>query len=267
MEVIDLTGTSSCDPLNSYPIDQYGMVAGVVDGFIKACGDCDQGSSACYDYDPIATTWSSGDSMLYERTCPRASVIDDMWLVSGDNIYSDDDPLTSEMWSASRHFVEGPELPHEMSFHCQLTINSTHVFFGDDDQGATFLLDWYKQAWTQLDSPSMERPYGYCGLINNPENGLEIVSVDLESSMIFNINSLSWREGPKPPHAFMGGYGQTGDTFVIVGGSNAIGVVLDTIYEFDHVNYQWILKSQHLETPRERYPGVVAVPDNFVNCS
>ncbi len=105
-----------------------------------------------------------------------------------------------------------------------------------------------------------------CGLIKNPENGAEVVIVEDGVPEIFNFKEEAWRTGPTVGEFDYAGYAQIRDTFVEVGG-NTDAVELDSIYKFDHINYDWILMSQRLQVPRDYYPGVVAVPDEFVTCS
>ena len=104
-----------------------------------------------------------------------------------------------------------------------------------------------------------------CGLIQNPENGPEIVLADRGNSEIFSLDSLTWREGPEAPYFYEASSAQLQDTFLVVGGTDEDGNHLDTIYEFDHVTYDWLLRSQRLPAPL-RFPGVVAVPGNTVSC-
>ncbi len=239
------------------------MTVGLVDGLIKSCGS-ELDTKDCYDYNPVTGSWTTSADMLITRDLPKSSFIDGVWLVSGDHTGSDDHPGSTEMWTGSR-FEEGPALPIEMKNPCQLTINSTHVFFADTyETGKAYLLDWHLQAWTELPRSTVDRSYPSCGLINNPENGLEVVIVENRITEIFSLNSLSWREGPSVDYFNRAGSAQLADTFVVVGGYNFFE--LDTIYKFDHINYDWILMSQTLQH-RKEFPGVVAVPDEFVTCS
>ncbi len=203
---------------------------------------------------------------------PRSSFINGIWLVSGYSLDSEDASLTTEMWSGTG-FEFGVSLPIEMYIPCQLTINSTHIFFADTlstGMSTAFLLDWYTQTTTELSPMTVEREYMSCGLINNPENGIEAVIVENGFTEIFNFRDESWRTGP-PVNIFKyAGFAQIGDTFVVVGGENeSIGNLysIRTIYKFDHINYEWILMTQRLQVARSYYPGVVAVPDEFVTCS
>ncbi len=260
VEVIDLENpSSSCNAISDYPIADKGMAVGLINNIIKSCGS-EFDTDSCYDYNPSTNTWSTGIDMLSARQNPRASLIDNVWLVSGDSYET-----TTEFWTGS-NFEYGPDLPTLMFLHCQLTINSTHVFFAEDNNKPAYLLDWTTQSWTELPNMNEDRDWPSCGLINNPENGLEVVIVEDGTTEIFNLNDLTWRSGPSVTEFDEGSYAQIGDTFVVVGGQDYYGDALDTIYKFDHLNYEWILLDQRLQTPRESYPGVVAVPDEFVTC-
>ncbi len=267
VEVIDLENpSSSCGQINDYPMVDTGMAVGIFDGLIKSCGgyhDLDY----CYDYNPETNTWITSASLINNRQYPKSSFINGIWLVSGDSTNSDDVPLTTEMWTGTG-FEAGPTLPIEMSYHCQLTINSTHVFFADTgDTGNAFLLDWYAQTWSALPPMSVNRDIMSCGMINSPENGIEAVIVEDGTTEIFNFREEVWRTGPTVERFDYAGYAQIGDTFVVLGGEDVFNFPLNTIYKFDHINYEWILMSQQLQVPRNNYPGVVAVPDEFVTCT
>ncbi len=264
MEVIDLENPSNtCSLLADYPVREDSMAVGIIDGLIKSCGG-GYDTNDCYDYNPATNSWITSASLINERHRPKSSFIDGIWLVSGDN--DPDTELTTEMWTGTG-FEPGPSLPIAMSYHCQLTINSTHVFFADTyDTGNAFLLNWYEQTWAQLPPTTVDREYMSCGLINNPENGIEVVIVEDGVTEIFNFRDEEWKTGPTVEYFDHASYAQIGDTFVVVGGENDNFNAIDTIYKFDHINYEWILMSQRLQEPRNWYPGLVAVPDEFVTC-
>ncbi len=271
MEVIDLYDpTSICDPLSNYPNKDYGMAVTLIDGYIKSCGS-QYDRDDCYDYDFATNQWTTSESMLTPRANPKASLIDGVWLVSGDNeeIESGNAPFSTEIWSNGQ-FAEGPTLPAAMYNHCQLTVNSTHVFFGNKEGSyPSFLLNWENQEWTELPTRTNGGYFPSCGLINNPENGLEAVVVEDGHSDILNFNTLQWRAGPSLEYSFdRSGSAQLTDTFVVVGGSNYAGTdTLNTIYQFDHINYDWILLSKKMQIKRQGYFGVLAVTDDLVSCS
>ncbi len=266
VEVVDLENPSNtCNLVTDYPLNDRGMTVGIVDGLIKSCGS-EYDKEECYDYNPSTSSWITSESLINSRTFPKSSFVDGIWLVSGDEISSNDLPLTTEMWTGPG-FESGLSLPIPMYNPCQLTVNSSHVFIADTDStGSAFLLDWNAQTWSVLPRMTVDRNVMSCGLINNPENGIEVVIFEDGVTEILNLANETWRLGPTAEAIDFASYAQIGDTFVMVGG-NIDGDELDSIYKFDHINYDWILMSQRLQVPRNRYPGVVVVPDNFVNCS
>ena len=82
---------------------------------------------------------------------------------------------------------------------------------------------------------------------------------------IFSLETLTWRAGPLTPYFNDASAAQLEDTFLVVGGRDGAGVYLDTIYEFDNVDYRWTLRSQRLADPMI-FPGVVAVPGEKITC-
>ena len=89
---------------------------------------------------------------------------------------------------------------------------------------------------------AIERDLGGCGLIQNPDNGPEAVVSGRFSSEIFNFATQTWRRGPLVPFDHRVSSAQFGDTFLVAGGYS--DSITDAIYEFDHLNYSWILRSQ-----------------------
>ncbi len=67
-----------------------------------------------------------------------------------------------------------------------------------------------------------------------------------------------------PFNTGLAGQAQLFDTFLLVGGGP---LRPRSIYEFDRLNYGWILKTQRLQKSRTWYPGVIAVPSDFVYCA
>ncbi len=261
VEVIDLDDpNTSCEPVANYPTATEDVAVKLEDGVVKACGGVST-SRDCYDYDPTSNTWDSSLGMLLRKRGARSSIIDGVWLVSGD--YHIPAGIMTEMWTGSE-FMLGPTLPERMDGHCQVTINATHVFFANCDEQTTYLLDWKLQEWVQLDDMSVYRSnICGCGLIHNDEKGNEVVVAGYGSSEIFNFDSLTWRDGPALPYGYGYASVQLTDTFLLVGGYE--DDYSDKIYIFDEDNYEFTLKSQTLWHPR-LYAGAVVVPDEMVNC-
>ena len=104
---------------------------------------------------------------------------------------------STEIWDG-RSFTPGPELPVPMSSHCQVTINSTHIFVADIwNTLNVYLLNWETKEWEHL--PVLTRRYnvGTCGVYMSEDNGMEIVIVGDGTSDIYTVDTLVWREGKK----------------------------------------------------------------------
>jgi len=92
-----------------------------------------------------------------------------------------------------------------------------------------------------------------------------------ERTHILSLSTLQWRDGPAliADGSFNHwGYSQLGEeTLILVGGRSLTGTydALSAIYSFDGENYQWTLQEAKLDVARY-YLGVVALPDNFVEC-
>ncbi len=88
------------------------------------------------------------------------------------------------------------------------------------------------------------------------------------SSEIYNVRGNYWHSGPDFDDNFDEAASvQLYDTFALVAGEdNYKEDPIDTVYVFDHINYQWILMESKLMTARESFPGAIAVPDDFYQC-
>ncbi len=266
VEVIDLADpTSSCEPIENYPLLADRMAVGFVDGVVKSCGGyVGNGNNIhlCYDYDPSTNTWESSPDLNYERYHAGSSIIAARWLVTGDNY--NDVASTTELWTGTE-FVQSIDLPEYMYGHCQVTINSTHVFFGDCEDKTAYILDWNMQEWTQLGNMTYERHMCGCGLIHNDIQGDEVVITAEGTSEIFNFGTMSWRAGPNMTDEYGFASAQLKDTFALVGGYAGDGQYSAKVFVFDQNNYEFVLSEQRLQQ-RRAYGAAVAVPDEIVNC-
>ncbi len=111
-----------------------------------------------------------------------------------------------------------------------------------------------------------------CGLIDNSENGKEIVVLrDYLTCAIFNLGNGTWRDGPPLDQEELT-YGSTvvqmNKNFVILGGrlnNNDVNNNTRSIYEFDEENYEWVRRSRTLTLERHYATGI-AVPEYMVDC-
>ena len=111
-----------------------------------------------------------------------------------------------------------------------------------------------------------------CGLIDNSENGKEIVVLrDYLTCAIFNLGNGTWRDGPPLNQEELSQYSsvvQMNKNFVIMGGrlyNNDVNNNTRSIYEFDAESYEWVRRSRTLALERQGAAGI-AVPDYMVDC-
>ena len=84
------------------------------------------------------------------------------------------------------------------------------------------------------------------------------------STEILNLDTLEWSAGPALPEAL--GFAtavQYRNTFLIVGGSGS--TILDTIYEYDAENDDWVSRPETLAVPRDNCAAFM-MPDDAVDC-
>ncbi len=93
VEVFDLEdATKTCSPISDYPTEISALSVGVVQAIIKACGGNNPPDKVCYDYVPESDTWISTSSLTQVRRYHGASLIQDVWLISGG------EPIESSEW-------------------------------------------------------------------------------------------------------------------------------------------------------------------------
>ncbi len=290
VEVIDLLNSNSnCGFLADYPVEIASHTAAYIDGVIKSCGgtyyDVSESKymsfANCYDYDPTNDEWTQSNSLLKPRIDMASSVLGNSWLVSGGTLLDSHDfnvpgyENDTELWSDGNFELGTAMLPEAMSDHCQVAINSTHIFFAYAyENGHAYILDYDADIWTQVEDIPIrfdEDGDGYrttsCGLINNSANGAEVVLAGNGYTHILNLGTLEWKEGPHLlPEGYSYASAQLENTLVLAGGEAWSDPVMNTIRLFDSENYEWIELEQKMKLPRENF-AIVAVPGDFVNCN
>jgi len=266
VEVINLAADNKqCPSLPDYPVPVAYHTTAFYQGAVVSCGGYNgERLDQCYELGPDLREWvellslptSQNDEM-------KSSVIDGKWVISG----GDTDPTSLVVFDGI--FTPSPSMPFEKKNHCQLTLNSTHIFFtaGEGDTLATFMLDWPTQEWIVLDdipSGSMSEPA--CGFVKTPL-GQEVVLASDTRSFIFSLDDMQWREGPLLPEDLDNLTNvQLNNYFLVVGGLNRGNYEEDTIYRFDPNSYTWLREVPMMAIPR-KHTGAVAVPDDFLACN
>ncbi len=260
VEVLDLEDESKLyKNAKFYPIRNYGMTVGVMDNIVKSCGGAFR-SVTCYNYNADSKKWTVSTPMQFGRHNHAATFIGNKWVLSGGS-GSTKSLTTTVVWTGSA-FKDGPSLPRGMQGHCQLTLNATHVFFALADGKPNYLFDWPNQKWTELPPMVHSITHISCGLIN-AQIGKEAVVAAYGKCEIFNFRTMTWRHGPKTPYFYGASDVQLSDTFIVVGGRNISTHFLDSLFRFDHIQYDWVLLKQQLEVPASGV-GVVTVPNKYL---
>ncbi len=279
VEVLDLdSDNSGCDSIANYPMPTDSMVGVVMDGAPFLCGgfvpEIGDGTDECYTYNYETLSWdASRNKMTMPRYYHRASLVDSAtWLITGGRdaagVYFD----STEIYQDGA-FTQGPTLPSERDCHCQVTLNSSYVailggYNGVEYDQTFYLLDWATQGYESMPDAPFPFCNDGCGLIDNSDNGQELVFFNENDCQIFNFASNDWRDGPAIPSdvTYESMTVQMLKDFYVMGGRRPDDSSTDSVYRFDAENYQWIREGVTLQTPRRKGVGL-AVPDNVVNCS
>jgi len=161
-----------CDSLPTLPKGISAGTAGYVNDAIVMCGGTIGGSlqRGCYKLTSASGEWETERSLPLPISELASSVIDGKLLLSGG--FDDIRKLsTTYIYDEAGVLTPGPAMPFGKERHCQITINSTHIFFVGGAGDEAFLLDWPRQEYVVVDAPPSSPSYPACGLINNPGNG------------------------------------------------------------------------------------------------
>jgi len=274
VEIVDVSGEGKiCPTLPDYPLELTLFTAAFYDGKIVACGGLLNSPTVdwiptdrCFSLGPDLSKWEEMYSLPYGPTHAFASsVIDNKWLLTGGESAALNTFTDTSMVLDGSFFSPAPELPKPKDFHCQLTINSTHVFFTSGLKD-TFLLDWDTQKYTILDDIPARMTFAACGLFKNDNFDLEVIVADGKSGHIFSFANLEWRDGPKlPQNILYSSSAQTKNGILSLGGWIETSGTVNSIYRFDASSHDWILEDIELNIKRDQ-AAAVSVPDDFLNC-
>jgi len=141
VELIDLSGEGKlCPILPDYPLEVAFLDATFYEESVIVCGGSlpnHHATGRCFSLGPDLSSWKEIDTLPYSpRYSQASSIIDNKWFISGGYPES-----RSTLIYDGSTFTLGKELPYSRTDHCQLTINSTHVFFAGTEK-ETFLYNW-----------------------------------------------------------------------------------------------------------------------------
>jgi hypothetical protein len=269
VEVHDLNSfNENCKDLERFPVRVDAAVASFVGGKLMVCGGSEwtQGQGEigplrnCYSINDANDLWRPEPSMSEARQGAAASVVENIWFITGGSDANKEALASTEYFDGSI-FRPGPPMPVPNRYHCQVSVNDTHIFFAGGVTTDTFMLDWSRQSWIFLDSLPALRNFPACGLVN----GVDVVLTSDGTTSIFSLTSQKWRAGKALPAVDRGAVGvQMAESFLVVGGKDDTSS-LDTVYEFNSVSYEWNLKTLTLDEPKYSVAAVGA-SDDFAIC-
>jgi len=269
VELLDMSEERrTCPELPDYPKDVLEFTAAFYDNSVIVCGgNLGFGlTDKCFSLGPDLSSWHELSTPLPNgpRFAMSSSIIDDKWYITGGE---DDDfnHLNTTLIYDGVDFLPGPDMPFSKDHHCQLTVNSTHVFLLGG--GAfPYLLNWETKEFTVLEVMPVSQTFPACGVLNNENYGTEILMAQQDVSFVFSFEDLKWREGPKiPDKRYYPASVPTKNGFLAIGG-NIDDESLTSIYKFDDQLYKWISQSARLQIGR-KISVAVTVSDDFANCT
>jgi len=274
VELLDVSGEGkTCPTIPDYPLEVGLLTAAFYQGKVVACGGLLNSPTVdwiptdrCFSLGPDLSKWEEMYSLPYGPTHALASsVFDNKWLISGGTNIIENTFTNKTMVLDGFIFLPSPDMPKAKDFHCQLTINSTHIFFASSFK-YTFILNWQTQEYVPVDDMPNPMTVAACGLFKNKDLELEAIVANGYNSNIFSFTDFKWRDGPIVPEKV-----QNVATTSIKNGALSIGGwdgredFFTSIYKFDNSLYDWTPVGIELSVKREE-AAAVAVPDDFAKC-
>ena len=271
VELIDLSGQGrTCRNPESFPSADYGSVGAYFQERALVCGGgfyWSTGnifSSECYYYNTNGT-WTQGPSMTESRLHAASTFFNNQWWISGGSSSYGIHTSTELFNNGSNSFVTFADLPGARNYHNLVAMddNKAILLGGKDYNKYTFI---FNGTWNFGPILSKGRRQSHAGQVTFKNGTRMIVAASgmLETTTEFlNVDGDRWHFGPELPYYFsLGASVQLDDTFLIVGGVDALSKYLDTIWAFNIETEEWTLLDQHLTTGR-RSTAAFLVPDDF----
>ncbi len=275
VEVVDTEAERRCNDLPNYP--NTVVVDTIAEFYLDRIVVCRE--AGCHQYDQMANKWTWFGNLKQRRYNAMSSIINGALLVTGgQNDINSGTRHTTEYYDGGS-FVFGPNLPVPMKWHCQITINNTHVFFADTLTSLnTYLLNWGTKVFTSISQIPNNRSRNVCGLTWSQSRGEEIVVVGNEmpdagvaTSDIFSLSTMSWRQGPNLSFNMEAmASAQIGYTFAFSGGCNEGNVWSDVtlgekVVKYDPEEDAFTVLNVTLKDRRCAH-SMVSVPSTLVSC-
>ena len=184
-QVIDVSSSTSCGNLPSYPYSMWGGAGGVINNTPIICGGIryfvsPRAQASCYRFNENTNSWSLHCTMKARRGGHAATVIQDSLFISGGSDGSNFLNST-EFIHADGTVTSGPNLPVAGYGHCMVTLHDSKVII----IGANYPTSLYKNvlvfdpadnSYTTRPSMSYERRNSACTLFHSDlHNGRPVV--------------------------------------------------------------------------------------------
>ena len=294
-EVLDLSGKHSHHPQNrltrvgkaktfqalaklfpGYPFETACAVGGFADGRIIVCGGVQLGSF-CLGFDPGERLWYK-IGQTRAKIGSAAAVLEDKVLFVSGGMDASGLITRNSIFVSPKKIHYGPPLPEPLFGHCAVGINKTHVFIAGGISGNDYkptnkawILNVRTGKFKQVNHFADPRFAHVCGFVTdlhgnkaiavaggNGDGGLTI------STPIFVLSELKWGLAPpipEPTHS--AGVVQFNNTILVIGGADANGEKLKSIFELNCEEENWVKWKVSLEDPRSAMVAVT-VPEAFL---
>ena len=149
VEVINLADPDvACLPLNSYPYHIQQPTLAFTEGKLRSCGGAaiESGNTReCYEFDPDTNSWTRNGDLLEARHAPSSTVIrQNQWFIVGGIASAQSVGTEVRVGGASE---SGPSVRDQVLSPCLVTLNDTHIFLADWENGFTYILNWEEESW------------------------------------------------------------------------------------------------------------------------
>jgi len=263
VEVVDLSNSGSvCPSLPNYPLGIVGLTLSLYNGKLIGCGGSTKTGliDQCFELGPDLEEWVEVAQPLPKAIAGlTSSVIDNKLFITGGE---DSNYLHNTFIYDGKDFISGPDIPTFKAYHCQLTLNSTHVFITSGVDTETYVFDWPNQKWKRLENGLFFMHDAPCGLLQNPMYGPEALLAVPTAGYLYSFSDEEWSYAPVLRADLINqGHAQVTDGLVVLGGYKS-----DKIVKFSQDSYRW--KQLDVTLEQEKYNfAAVSVPDDFLNCA
>ena len=181
-QVVDVSSSTSCANLLSYPYSMKSAAGGVINGSPTICGGSVGGGvylESCYRFDKFENSWKLHANMNSKRHSHAAAVINDVLFISGG--YYNGQLASTEFINANGTVTSGTSLPLARQGHCMVTLHDGKVMILGAESPYSLtknvvVFDPADNSYTTGPSMSYPRNQGACTLFkSNLHDGRPVV--------------------------------------------------------------------------------------------